>query len=79
VTRLSVYAGSGLYDAKWCYLGTIYEECLVVFRLTREREMVRDTWIELKGQETQLAVLGTASESLYTQADTNPNLRDMMS
>jgi hypothetical protein len=40
---------------------------------------MRDTWIELKGQETQLAVLGTASESLYTQADTNPNLRDVMS
>jgi hypothetical protein len=54
------------------------EERLVVFRLTRERKMIEGTDIELKGQETQLAVLGTASESLYTQADTNPNLRDVM-
>jgi hypothetical protein len=53
-------------------------EHLVVFRLTRERKMIEGTDIELKGQETQLTVLGTISESLYTGATTNPNLRDMM-
>jgi hypothetical protein len=55
------------------------EERLVVFRLTRERKMIEETDIELKGQETQLTVLGTISESLYTKAATNPNLRDVMS
>jgi hypothetical protein len=54
-------------------------ERLVVFRLTRERKMIEGTDIELKGQETQLTVLGTARESLYTHAATNPNLRVVMS
>jgi hypothetical protein len=52
---------------------------LVVFHLTRERKMIEGTDIELKGQETQLTVLGMISESLYTGAATNPNLRDVMS
>jgi hypothetical protein len=52
---------------------------LVVFHLTRERKMIEGTDIELKGQETQLTVLGTISESLYTHAAMNPNLRDVMS
>jgi hypothetical protein len=37
--------------------------------------MIEETDIELKGQETQLTVLGTISESLYTGTVTNPNLR----
>jgi hypothetical protein len=52
---------------------------LAVFHLARERKMIEGTDIELKGQETQLTVLGTISESLYTETVTNPNLRDVMS
>jgi hypothetical protein len=37
VTRLSVYAEAGVYNTKQCSLGTMYEEYLVVFCLTRER------------------------------------------
>jgi hypothetical protein len=55
------------------------EERLLVFRLTRERKLIEGTNIEPKGQETQLTILGTISESLYTEAATNPNLRDVMS